>query len=225
MTAYVRLARARVADGRSEQPVPRTARPTASRKVCIDTAAAYSVMFRQGLIEARDKDAALAAGEEPKGAFWGLPSSFKGAFLTGFAHADTFNIVGVDTSLGCTPYVGFAPARQVVPRTGWHPVLQDQHPPDSASVREREPNLWRHLEPILVCTDVWRFFGWRGGTRDTAGDAAGLGFGQCVMACGDGADRSWRLATYPRRLFWMPGPQARLGPLAGRRPASRCEGI
>ncbi|BEI88930.1 uncharacterized protein CcaverHIS019_0202920 [Cutaneotrichosporon cavernicola] len=52
------------------------------------------VMFHKGLEEARAKDAARAAGEEPKGAFWGLPSSFK----------DTYNIVGVDTSLGCTPH-------------------------------------------------------------------------------------------------------------------------
>lgn len=43
-------------------------------------------LFRQGLEEARAKDAALAAGVEPKGAFWGLPSSFKGELFWPMAH-------------------------------------------------------------------------------------------------------------------------------------------
>ncbi|EIW72395.1 hypothetical protein TREMEDRAFT_26851 [Tremella mesenterica DSM 1558] len=50
------------------------------------------VLFTEALDEAQQKDKELASGVQPDGPFWGLPSSFK----------DTFNIAGVDTSLGCS---------------------------------------------------------------------------------------------------------------------------
>lgn len=62
-------------------------------------------MFKEALQEARTKDAEKARGGDVEGVFWGLPSSFKGEFWMpkGALTADTYNIVGVDTSLGCSP--------------------------------------------------------------------------------------------------------------------------
>ncbi|ORY29336.1 amidase signature domain-containing protein [Naematelia encephala] len=58
------------------------------------TNALTEVLFREALGTARAMDQAYANGEAAEGEFWGLPSSFK----------DTYNIVGVDTSLGCSPH-------------------------------------------------------------------------------------------------------------------------
>ncbi|KAK1925491.1 amidase signature domain-containing protein [Papiliotrema laurentii] len=52
------------------------------------------VMFQEAMAEAKRKDAERESGAACEGPFWGLPSSFK----------DTFNVVGVDTSLGCSPH-------------------------------------------------------------------------------------------------------------------------
>ncbi|OCF37665.1 amidase [Kwoniella heveanensis BCC8398] len=52
------------------------------------------VLFREALAEARRLDKEFAASGKAEGEFWGLPSSFK----------DTYNIIGVDSSLGCSPH-------------------------------------------------------------------------------------------------------------------------
>jgi len=72
-------------------------------------------MFEAALHEALSRDKQKERGEELVGAFWGLPSSFKGTSKPDLWNcsdqinrlkADTYNVVGVDTSLGCSPYVG-----------------------------------------------------------------------------------------------------------------------
>ncbi|KAK8866117.1 hypothetical protein IAR55_001268 [Kwoniella newhampshirensis] len=52
------------------------------------------ILFCEALEQARSLDKEYAATGIAEGVFWGLPSSFK----------DTYNIVGVDTSLGCSPH-------------------------------------------------------------------------------------------------------------------------
>ncbi|WVW82528.1 hypothetical protein I302_104539 [Kwoniella bestiolae CBS 10118] len=52
------------------------------------------VVFREALEKARRLDKEYAATGIAEGVFWGLPSSFK----------DTYNILGVDSSLGCSPH-------------------------------------------------------------------------------------------------------------------------
>ncbi|WWD17676.1 hypothetical protein CI109_102117 [Kwoniella shandongensis] len=52
------------------------------------------ILFAEALEEARKLDKDYAATGIADGPFWGLPSSFK----------DTYNIKGVDTSLGCSPH-------------------------------------------------------------------------------------------------------------------------
>ncbi|WVQ77023.1 hypothetical protein IAR50_006702 [Cryptococcus sp. DSM 104548] len=52
------------------------------------------ILFKEALEQAKSYDREYATFGKAHGAFWGLPSSFK----------DTYNIKGVDTSLGCSPY-------------------------------------------------------------------------------------------------------------------------
>ncbi|RSH87525.1 uncharacterized protein EHS24_000033 [Apiotrichum porosum] len=52
------------------------------------------IVFAEAMADAKAKDAAYAAGGAAEGLFWGLPGSFK----------DMFNIVGVDSSIGCSPH-------------------------------------------------------------------------------------------------------------------------
>ncbi|WWC58801.1 uncharacterized protein I303_101345 [Kwoniella dejecticola CBS 10117] len=52
------------------------------------------VVFEDALRRAREMDKDFAATGTAEGDFWGLPSSFK----------DTYNILGVDSSLGCSPH-------------------------------------------------------------------------------------------------------------------------
>ncbi|WWD09618.1 hypothetical protein V865_007746 [Kwoniella europaea PYCC6329] len=52
------------------------------------------ILFKEGLDKARDMDKEYAATGIAGAVFWGLPSSFK----------DTYNILGVDSSLGCSPH-------------------------------------------------------------------------------------------------------------------------
>ncbi|ODN90188.1 amidase [Cryptococcus wingfieldii CBS 7118] len=52
------------------------------------------VLFKEALEQAKSHDREYATFGKAHGAFWGLPSSFK----------DTYNIKGVDSSLGCSPY-------------------------------------------------------------------------------------------------------------------------
>ncbi|WVQ83646.1 hypothetical protein IAT38_005788 [Cryptococcus sp. DSM 104549] len=52
------------------------------------------IVFKEALEEAKRLDMEFSETGKAEGDFWGLPSSFK----------DTYNIQGVDTSLGCSPH-------------------------------------------------------------------------------------------------------------------------
>nr|XP_018999641.1 amidase [Kwoniella mangroviensis CBS 8507]OCF63102.1 amidase [Kwoniella mangroviensis CBS 8507] len=52
------------------------------------------ILFKEASDNARSMDKEYAATGIAEGVFWGLPSSFK----------DTYNIFGVDSSLGCSPH-------------------------------------------------------------------------------------------------------------------------
>lgn len=65
------------------------------------------MLFEEALAnaDAKDKDRQAGLREEDMGPFWGIPGSFKGKELTSQADEDTYHIAGVDSSIGCSPYV------------------------------------------------------------------------------------------------------------------------
>ena len=104
--------------GRSTRRYSLTRGPTASPSVSsLRRDLLTLVMLNEAFTEARAKDSDREQGVECKGAFWGLPCSFKGE--SGDLHLgwslfrrvlalqygltpDTFNVRGVDTSVGCS---------------------------------------------------------------------------------------------------------------------------